>query len=277
MTEAISVVGVDDSIVAPPPTTRHGVNPTAHPGAHQPAPVPHRRRVGVTPSNRCHTLQLAFDHTDFPCYVFVVQEDNMTRPRTRSWADRFEAWRPITPELLAASSGAAVEVCRECLYTWYVAAAMCAEQGLILVFDEFVVGLPTPALLEAAHQLRATRRAEANGLFDDEEARWYSEHDDDDDDDDDFYDPPSIADRVVAHMLGGWEGERFAEGDLITREVHRRIRTDTDTDSLFDVIHLCMSLEQMLVTLAGAIRIDEAAVIDARLPGEIADGLRWAA
>lgn len=141
--------------------------------------------------------------------------------------------------------------------------------GDVLVFDDFVVGTPCPLLLETAHRVRLMRRAEQRGLFDDEEERWYEEHPDDDA----VWESPSIPDRVIAAMQHGQEAERVVPGSVVEHAVWRAL--GRPCDRLMQVVRLGVATERLVAELASAIRIGGAAVVDARLPGERFDGLRW--
>jgi hypothetical protein len=191
--------------------------------------------------------------------------------RQLPFADRVEVWRPISAELLAAATLVPHDLARQFLVEWYVAAEALTARRWVLVFDEFVVGLPNPLLLEAAHCVRLMRGAEQAGEFDDEEQQWYEEHPDDDE----VWDPPAIPARVLAAMSGGWEGDRLADGSLVAGLVLRALRP-TDGQH-FDIVRLGLTLERLLADLADAVRVGDAAVVDARLPTEFVGSWRWAA
>lgn len=185
---------------------------------------------------------------------------------------RVDARRPISADLLAAAASSELELADDHRIAWFDAAEQLAGRGLVLVFDEFVIGRPDPLLLEAAHHLRLMRRAEHLGHFDDEEQEWYDEHADDDD----AYDePPTLPQRVLASMAHGQEAERLATDSVLLRMLARA--RPPDRDSWYSRVRLGMTLERLVLELAGAIRIGPAVVVDARLAGERADGLCWAA
>lgn len=190
--------------------------------------------------------------------------------------DRLEADRPITPELLAVAAVQPLELAAQFVEHWFRVARLAVESGLVLVFDEFVVGPPCPLLLEAAFHVRETRRAERRGDFDDEEERWYELHDDDDDDDDDVADwePPTITDRVLGAMAAGQESDRLVDGDVVTRAALRTL--DLPIAQLIPAFQLGTAMRRLLVELADGVRIDGAVVVDARLRGEIFER-GWAA
>lgn len=196
----------------------------------------------------------------------------MPRRQSPPFADRVEAGRPITADLLSAASGEPLELAERFASAWFAAACTAAVAGAVLVFDDFVIGPPCPLLLETAHCVRLMRRAECRGLFDQEEEEWYDEHADDDDA---FWEPPSIPDRVIAAMQHGQESERIVPGSVVALAVWRAF--GQDPGCLTSLVHLCITIELLLVELADAIRIGDGAVVDARLLGERVDGLRWAA
>jgi hypothetical protein len=191
------------------------------------------------------------------------------------FADRVESGRPITGDLLSAASGEPLDLAERFATTWFDAARTAAVVGAVLVFDDFVIGPPCPLLLEAAHQVRLMRRAERRGLFDDEEQQWYDEHADDDDDDDAVWERPSIPDRMLAAMEHGQESERLVHGSVVAVAVWSAF--GRDRECWMPLVHLGVAMEHLLVELASAIRIGDAAVVDARLAGERMDGLGLAA
>ncbi len=195
----------------------------------------------------------------------------MTRQRSSPpFAERVDAGRPISGELLSAISGESTELAERFASTWFDAVRTATVNGDVLVFDEFVVGEPCPILLEVAHQVRLMRRAENTGLFDHEEERWYEEHADDDDA---LWQPPSIPDRVIAAMQHGPESGRVVSGSVIEHAVWCAF--GRPREQVIQVVRLGMTIERLVVELASAIRIGDAAVVDARLLGERFDGLRW--
>lgn len=185
---------------------------------------------------------------------------------------RLEADRPITAELLAAASRQPLELAAQYGDLWLRVARLAAESDLVLVFDELVVGPPCPLLLEAAYHVRETRRAERLGRFDDEEERWYDAlgHDPDV-----CWEPPTTTDRVLAAMESGQESERLVDGAVVSRAVVRAL--DLPIEQWVPCVRLGMTMRRLLVELADGIRVGEALVADARLPGEVSDGWRWAA
>lgn len=194
--------------------------------------------------------------------------------------DRLEADRPITADLLAVASGQSIELSTTYAELWFHIARAAVESDLVLVFDALVVGEPCPLLLEAAHHVRETRRAEQLGQFDDEEERWYELHDDDEDGDDEddgdaWWDPPTITDRVLAAMAAGQESDRLLDGAVVSRAVSRAL--DLPIEQWLSLIDLDVTVRRLLVELAGGIRIGGAVVVDARLRGEIYESRRWAA
>lgn len=185
---------------------------------------------------------------------------------------RVEADRPITPDLLAAASGQPIERVGPFLSTWLDCARAVAPAGLVVVFEQFVLGRPDPLLLEAVHHLRTVRRADHLGRFDDEEERWYQEHEDDPDA---LWEPPTLADRVLDAMRTGQESERLLDGVRFDRLVRTVARAEPG--EWLPLILLTFPLHRLMAELADAIRIGGAVVVDARLPGERAEGFRWAA
>ena len=190
------------------------------------------------------------------------------------FADRIDAGRPITGHLLSAVSGEPVELSERFASTWFDAARGAALAGDVLVFDQFVIGLPCPLLLESAHHVRLMRRAERRGVFDEEERQWYDDHADDDEA---WWEPPSIPDRVIAALQHGQESERVVMGSIVAQTAWRAF--GRDLECWMSLIHLNLTIQRLVVELASAIRIGEAAVVDARLLGERLDSLRsgWAA
>jgi hypothetical protein len=196
----------------------------------------------------------------------------MPRRHPPPFDDRVDAGRPITGHLLSAASGQSLELAERFASVWLDAARSATAAGDVLVFDDFVIGAPSPLLLEVAHQVRLMRRAERRGLFDDEAERWYDEHADDDDA---VWEPPSVADRVLAAMRFGQESERIVLGSVVWSVVWGAF--GRDRACWVPLMHLCIAMEHLLVELASAIRIGDAAVVDARLAGERMDGLGLAA
>lgn len=185
---------------------------------------------------------------------------------------RFEAAGPITAELLAIVASQPAELAAEYLTAWLDVAHLAADAGLVLVFDELVIGAPCPLLLEAAHHVREVRRDEHLGRFDD--ADWCC--DDEDDDALAAVGPPTVVDRVLAAMAAGQEAERLVEGAVLARAVSRA--RDRHHERWVAFVRLALAMERLLVELADGVRIGPALVIDARLPGEqFEDGYRWAA
>ncbi|MEJ7801557.1 MAG: hypothetical protein WKF60_13620 [Ilumatobacter sp.] len=195
----------------------------------------------------------------------------MFRRQPPPFAERVAAHHPITGELLAAIAGAPVDLADRFAMLWFAAVQEHCERGCVLVFDEFVVGPPGPLLLEAAHHVRLVRRAEALGLFDDEEADWYEEHADDDSA---RWESPLIPDRVLVALGTGQHSDQLASGEVVTAQVARQFGPCSPT--LWIEIRVMWALEHVVVSLADAIRVGDAAVVDARLPGERLSE-RWAA
>ncbi|MDW3214971.1 MAG: hypothetical protein R8G01_13290 [Ilumatobacteraceae bacterium] len=194
-------------------------------------------------------------------------------PRQRQsppFADRVDAGVPISAALVSAVSGEPIEFAERFVSTWFDAARAVTMAGDVLVFDDFVVGMPCALLLETAHRVRLMRCAESTGVFDEEEERWYDEHADDDDA---VWEPPSIPDRVIAAMQHGPESGRVVLGSAVGRAVWCAF--GRPRDQLIQVMRLGMTIERLVVELASAIRIGDAAVVDARLLGERFEGLRW--
>lgn len=196
----------------------------------------------------------------------------MSRHHPPPFADRVDAGRPITRDLLSAASGEPLDVAEHFASAWFDAARTAALIGDVLVFDEFVIGPPSPLLLETAHHVLLMRRAQRLGLFDEEEERWYDEHIADDDT---VWESPSIPDRVLAAMRHGQESERIVPGSILARATWHAF--GRDRECWLSLVRLDMTIQRLVVELASAIRIGDAAVVDARLPGERVDGLRLAA
>jgi hypothetical protein len=196
----------------------------------------------------------------------------MPRRHPPPFDDRVDAGRPITGHLLSAASGQSLELAERFASVWFDAARTAAAARDVLVFDDFVIGAPSPLLLEAAHQVRLMRRAERRGLFDDEEERWYDEHADADAA---VWERPSIPDRVLAAMRSGQESERLVLGSVVWSAVWRAF--GRDRECWMPLVHLGLAVERLLVELASAIRIGDAAVVDARRADERMDGLGLAA
>lgn len=193
------------------------------------------------------------------------------RHRPPRFDQRVDARRPISADLLAAASLVRLTLADGFRTAWFDAVEQLTECRRLLVFDEFVVGPPEPMLLEAAHQVRLTRRAEHLGHFDDEEERWYAEHRDSDDP----YERPTTPERVLLQLADRPEGERVGLGVDAVRRVCRSIRPDPE--HVVDHVCLELTLERLVAGLADSIRLGGAAFVDARLPGEGRGGLRWVA
>lgn len=185
---------------------------------------------------------------------------------------RLEADRVVTAELLAAASLQPLDLAARYCDIWFRVARLVAESNVVLVFDELVLGPPCPLLLEAADHVRETRRAEHLGRFDDEEEHWYDEHGDDPDA---FWEPPTTTDRVLAAMASGQESDRLVDGVVVSRVALRAL--DLPIEQWVSFVQLGMTMKRLLVELADGIRVGHAVVVDARLPGEVRDGWRWAA
>jgi hypothetical protein len=184
---------------------------------------------------------------------------------------RVEAHRPISADLLAAVAGESTARAEQFAVAWFDTVATLTAVGRVIVFDNMVIGPPSPLALEAAHHVRMMRRAERDGGFDEEEARWYQEHEDDDA----VYDPPRIATRVLDAMACQQEHDRLVTGDVVAVAAWRAF--DTERELLVPVVKLGISMKRLVLELADAVRIGQGVVIDARLPGEWLDRLRWAA
>lgn len=185
---------------------------------------------------------------------------------------RLEADRPITAELLAVTAEQPLQLAGRYLDLWFRTARTAVRCGLVLVFDDLVVGPPCPLLLEAAHRVREIRRAERRGDFDDEEDRWYELHDDDDDA---VWEPQTITDRVLDDLAAGQEADRLVDGADVSRVVVQAL--DLPIEQLLPAIGLGSAVRRLLVELADGIRIADAVAVDARLPGEIFESRWWAA
>ena len=193
------------------------------------------------------------------------------RHRPPRFDQRVDARRPISADLLAAASQVPYALADEFRTAWFDIVEQLTARRRVLIFDEFVVGPAEPLLLEVAHQVRLTRRADHLGLFDDEEEQWYDEHPDVDDP----YERPTTSERVLLQLADRQEGERIALGIEAARTVYRSARRDPE--HLFDLVRLELTLERLVVELADSICLGAAAFVDARLPGERTRGLRWAA
>ena len=197
----------------------------------------------------------------------------MLRHRPPSPLDRrVDAHRPISADLLAAASSSPVELADEFRTGWFAIIQALTDRGVVIVFDEFVVGRPDPLLLEVVHQLRLVRRAEHRGDFDQEEEDWYEEYADDDDAD---YERPTLAARVLAQMVDGQESERLATDAIVTRWMNRLV--PWERDEVMTHVRLGIALARLVVELADAIKIGGAVTLDARLTGERINRLCWAA
>lgn len=193
------------------------------------------------------------------------------RHHPASLVSRVDASVPITGDLLAAASGQPLELARRLVPAWFELVRSAAQTNVI-VFDEFVVGPPCPLLLEAADQLRAVRRAENLGQFDHEESEWYDEHCDDEDAD---WEEPTPVGRVLVAMECQQESDHLRPGPLA---VWPSLRAAFGTRSgVMPLIILEQTLARIITEISEGVRIGDAIVIDGRLSGEQADGLRWAA
>ena len=185
--------------------------------------------------------------------------------------ERVDARRPISTDLLAAAAGAPPALAERYRSAWFETAEDITNPGAVLVFDEFVVGRADPLLLEAVHQLRLMRRAERLGVFDDEGAEWYDTYPDDDA----VYEHPTLPERALSALADGQGAQRLIHGSAVATMVAKVLRPERDM--YMTVIRLELTLERLLAELADAIRVGNCAVVDARLPGERADGWWWAA
>lgn len=192
--------------------------------------------------------------------------------RQPSLESRVEARRPISADLLAAVSGQSTTLAEQLAAAWFDAVATLTAVDRVIVFDDMVIGRPSPLVLEAVLLVRTMRRAERAGVFDEEEERWYAAHGDDDDA---WYDPPTIGERVLDAMAGQQEHDRLVTDRPVAVATWRKF--DRDRELIMPVAILSGAITRLVVELAGAIRIGQAVVVDARLAGERADGLRWVA
>ncbi len=184
---------------------------------------------------------------------------------------RVDAGRPISADLLAAASSSPVELADDFRSGWFAIVQALTDRGLVIVFDEFVIGRPDPLLLEVVHQLRLVRRAELRGDFDRDEEDRYAEQADDDAVDE----RPSLAARVLAQMRHGPHAERIAGDAIVTRWMNRLV--PWERDEIMTHVRLGITLERLVLELADAIKIGEAVALDARLAGERSDRWCWAA
>ena len=184
---------------------------------------------------------------------------------------RVDAGRGFSADLLAAASSSPVELADDFRSGWFAIVQALTDRGLVIVFDEFVIGRPDPLLLEAVHQLRLVRRAEHRGDFDREEADWYAAQADDDAVDG----RPSLAARVLARMRHGPHADRLAGDAIVTHWMNRLV--PWERDEIMTHVRLGITLERLVLELADAIKIGRAVALDARLAGERADGWCWAA
>lgn len=133
----------------------------------------------------------------------------MFRPRQAlPLEQRTEARLLLHDQLIASLARRPLDVTRTYVETWLdTVAGVASHQGPV-VFEWFVVGPPTPELLEIADELRMVRRAELRGDFDEEARDWYEQHGDDAEP----WEPPTTSERVAAALAG-----RPGFGALATR------------------------------------------------------------
>jgi len=187
-------------------------------------------------------------------------------------SNRVAAGGPITPELLAAVAGQPLVLAQRLHAAWLGTARSATANNTVVVFDTFVFGRPDPFLREAADRLRQIRRADARGDYLDEEDRFYEEHADDDDA---LFEPPTHADRVIESFRHCADADRLLDDGRFGRMMWAVL--DLDRSNWLPHIWLAQAMERLVLELADAIHIDGAVAIDARLPGERVDSLRWAA
>ncbi|TDT14644.1 hypothetical protein BDK89_0199 [Ilumatobacter fluminis] len=188
-------------------------------------------------------------------------------------AGRVDARLPITPALVAAAAGVTLEVATRHLAAWCDAVTNRCANGDVLIFDQVVVGPNAPILLEGWHAVRSAARAEASGLFDELEERWYDVHAERCGDDcEHSFEQLDVTDWALWLLRSGWCGERFTDG---RRVVARAVVVDAD--NVMDVVRVELAIERLMAELADAITVGGCPVVDARLPIVRSDGLRWAA
>ena len=121
--------------------------------------------------------------------------------------------------------------------------------------------------------MRSAARAEASGLFDELEERWYDVHVERCGDDcEHSFEQLDVAGWALSSLRSGWCGDRFVDGrPVVARAVV------VDADNVMDVVRVELAIERLMAELADAITVGGFPVVDARLPMERSDGLRWAA
>jgi len=184
--------------------------------------------------------------------------------------NRVDADGPITAALLAAVSGQPLAPAESMHAAWLQIARFATADDTIVVFDTFVLGRPDPFLREVADRLRAVRRAEQRGEFDDEPGCF-----DDDWADDDHVEPPSRADRVIDSLRHCPDWDRLLDEGRFVRMVWAL--DGADRSNWLRHVRLTLAMERLVLELADAIHIDGAVIIDSRLPGQRVDSLMWAA
>ena len=191
-------------------------------------------------------------------------------------AGRVDARLPITPALVAATAGVTIEVATLHLAAWCDAVTNRCATGDVLIFDQVVVGPNAPILLEGWHAVRSAARAEASGLFDELEERWYDVHAERCGDDcEHSFEQLDVTGWALSSLRSGWCGDRFTDG---RRVVARAVVVDADNVmDVMDVVRVELAIERLMAELADAITVGGCPVVDARLPIVRSDGLRWAA
>ncbi|MAT04426.1 MAG: hypothetical protein CL424_05210 [Acidimicrobiaceae bacterium] len=189
-------------------------------------------------------------------------------------AGRVDATEPITPALVAATSGVDRQLADVCFRSWIDAVADRCRAGYVVVFDELVIGPNEPILLEGWHATRTAALADERGLFDDDEEQWYDLHAElCGDDCDHVYERLTVAEWALVGLQLGWCGDRFVDGSRLVAQATRHL----ETERWLDVVRIVMAIERLLTELADAITVDGFPVLDARPRHRRIDRLRWAA
>lgn len=186
------------------------------------------------------------------------------------------AHQVITPELLAALARVPLDSASRLHRCWFGAAAWICSEGFVVVSNDFVIGPPTPLVLEAAARLRVIHEAELNGEFDDEyeEYEEYDEFDGDEFDDDEFddggapvrRDPPTATERLLAEMQCFKEAQRLRPGSELGALVASMARREGSFAPV-DMIEFAVGglfLGRMLAAVGSFVRVGDAMVADAR-------------